>query len=114
MEILNNIWVALTTENELWINVQSIPLTFIDAIVSMLLFTSILNIKSTRTQKIRYLLCTAILGILCTLTMANHLKIPVLNEVLCRIYVLGIIAWMSLILAYLWSLGRNSKYEKTS
>lgn len=61
-----------------------------------------------------YTLFISVLGILCTLTMANHLKIPVLNEVLCRIYVLGIIAWMSLILAYLWSLGRNSKYEKTS
>lgn len=53
-------------------------------------------------------------GIICTLTMANHDKIPLLNEILCRIYVLGIIVWMSLILAYLWSLGRNSMYEKTS
>ena len=66
MEILNNIWTALTTENVTLINVFSIPLTFIEAIVSTLLFTTVLNIKSTRRQKITYILFIAILGIICT------------------------------------------------
>ncbi len=61
-----------------------------------------------------FTLIMSVLGIVCTLTMANRENIPIFNEVLCRIYVFGIIAWMSLILAYSWSLGRNLKYEKLS
>lgn len=66
MEILNNIWVALTTENELWINVQSIPLLFIEQYVMMSLFITILNIPSTQKQKIIYLSITVPLGVICT------------------------------------------------
>lgn len=66
MEILNNIWVALTTENELWINVQSIPLLFIEQYVMMSLFITILNIPSTKKQKIIYLSITVPLGVICT------------------------------------------------
>lgn len=66
MEMLNNLWVALTTENQLWIKIQSVPLTFIEAFVSMLLFTSILNIKATKVQKLQYVTFATVLGILCT------------------------------------------------
>lgn len=51
MEILNNIWLALTTENQLALNIVAIPLTFVEAIVSTLLFTTFLNIDATRKQK---------------------------------------------------------------
>ena len=66
MEILNNIWLALTTENQLALNIVAIPLTFVEAIVSTLLFTTFLNIDATRKQKITYILFIAILGILTT------------------------------------------------
>ena len=66
MEILNNIWSALTTSNQFALNLLSIPLTFIEAIVSTLLFTTFLNINSTNKQKITYILLIAILGIITT------------------------------------------------
>lgn len=45
---------ALTTENPQIITLISIPFTFIEAYVSMLLFTIILNITSTKQQRIIY------------------------------------------------------------
>lgn len=54
MEILQTIWNSLTTENEMLINIILIPFTLIEAIVCMLLFTTILNISSTTKQKILY------------------------------------------------------------
>lgn len=66
METLNNLWVALATENQLWINIQSIPLLFIELYVMMLLFLTILNIPSTKKQRIIYLSITVPLGVICT------------------------------------------------
>ena len=54
MEILQTIWNALTTENEILINFISFPMLVLELIVSMLLFTTILNIKVTTKQKITY------------------------------------------------------------
>ena len=48
MEILNNIWLALTTENEVLINILAVPFLLIETTVTMLLFTSLLNIKATK------------------------------------------------------------------
>ena len=60
MEILNNIWLALTTSNQVALNIITIPLTFIEAIVSTLLFTTFLNINASKKQKITYILFIAI------------------------------------------------------
>ena len=51
METLNTVWTALTTTNDELINIISIPMYFIDAYVVMILFTTILNIESTKKQK---------------------------------------------------------------
>lgn len=64
MEIFQSIWTALTTPNEFLTNILSIPLAFLDAFISMLFFTSILNIKTPRKQKLEYVL---ILGLLTNL-----------------------------------------------
>lgn len=66
MEMLNNLWVALTIENQLWINVQSIPLLFVELYVTMSLFLTILDISSTKKQRIIYLSITVPLGVICT------------------------------------------------
>ena len=55
MEILNNIWAALSTENEMLINTFSIPCTFLESFIMFLLFTSILKINYTRRQKIIFI-----------------------------------------------------------
>ena len=56
MEILQTIWTALTTPNDgltaIIFNKFGIPFIFIELTVNMLLFTTILNIKATRKQKI--------------------------------------------------------------
>lgn len=66
MEILNNIITALTTENQLWINIQSIPLLFIELYVMMSFFLTILDIPSTKKQRMIYLSITVPLGVICT------------------------------------------------
>ena len=62
MEILQTIWTALTTENELLIKITSMPMLILELIVSMLLFTTILNIKSTKKQKILYISILSLIG----------------------------------------------------
>lgn len=66
MEMLNNLWVALTTENEMIINIFSIPFLLMETTITMLLFTTILNIQSTRKSKITYVSFAVILGAICT------------------------------------------------
>lgn len=62
MEILQTIWTALTTENELLIKITSMPMLILELIVSMLLFTTILNIKTTRKQKFFYVFTLSLIG----------------------------------------------------
>lgn len=64
MEFLNNIWIALTTQNAQLIDIISIPLTMLELYLTMELFISLLNIDSTKKQKIIYLAITIPLGLL--------------------------------------------------
>lgn len=54
MEIFQTIWNVLTTENEVITNIICSPLTFLEVYISMLLFTSILNIETTRNKNLIY------------------------------------------------------------
>ena len=54
MNTLQTIWSALTVENEMLIKFIAIPLTYIDALVCMLFFTSILDIKTSKKRKVIY------------------------------------------------------------
>ena len=56
MEILNNIWNALTTENEMLMRMLSIPLTLFEDYLSFLLFSSFLKINYTKSQKYIYVI----------------------------------------------------------
>jgi len=62
MEILSNIWNALCIENEVIINIVSIPLTILEAFIMLNLFTSILKIKHSKYQD---LIFTFIFGLTC-------------------------------------------------
>lgn len=64
MEVFNNIWNALTTENELLINIIFMFLVFLESFVMYSLFTSILRIKSTKEQSFTF---TCIFAIICVL-----------------------------------------------
>ena len=52
MEIFQTIWTALTTPNETLSTILMFPIYFIDALVNMLLFTTILDIKAEKKNKI--------------------------------------------------------------
>ena len=65
MELLNNIWNALTTRNEYLVNILSIPFTIIETILLMSLFLSILDIHSNNKQKIIYVSLISIISIFC-------------------------------------------------
>ena len=84
MEILNTIWTALTTENELLTNFVIIPLYFIEAYVSMQLFSVVLNINATKKQKQIYILVVGCLAILIklffTIPYSTYLNIDEANE----------------------------------
>lgn len=89
MEIIQTIWTSLTTPNEGIIsfifNDFGFPFIFIELTVNMLLFTSVLNISSNKTQKITYVLSSALISFLSILifpkiyvTYINMLTWPLL------------------------------------
>lgn len=53
-----------------------------------------------------------ILEIVCVNTMNLRNKIPLLNEVLCRGYILGTIIWTTCLIAYVWSLSDKNKEKR--
>ena len=55
MITLQTIWSALTTQNEELIKFLAIPLTFLDAYIGLLFFTSILNIQTNTKNKLLYI-----------------------------------------------------------
>ena len=62
MQILQNVWTALTTENEGLVALINIPLSFIEAYLSLLIFTSFFNITTTAKKISIYILVFPILG----------------------------------------------------
>ncbi len=64
MEILQTIWTAMTTPNEVALSIVGFFSCFPEAIVNMLLFTTILNINCTRKLKIIYVFSICIIAIL--------------------------------------------------
>ena len=64
MEILNNIWMALSTPNEGLINALAFPFLLIENYLCLLLFSYILNMKITNKQKFLYIVLTSVEGII--------------------------------------------------
>lgn len=62
MEIFQTIWTALTTPNETLSTILMFPIYFIDAFVNMLLFTTLLDIKSEKKSKLIYVVSISIIA----------------------------------------------------
>ena len=71
MEILQTIWSSLTTENIGLTNYICIPLAFIEIYISMLLFTTLLNIDATKKQKVIYVFLMSFISIISRLIIPN-------------------------------------------
>ena len=54
MDILQTIWSAMSTPNESLVKIILILISYLDAFVGMLFFTTLLNIKSTAKRKLMY------------------------------------------------------------
>lgn len=88
MEIFQSIWTALTTPNEFLTNILSIPLAFLDAFVCMILFTTILNITTTRKQRLLYVLIFGTFTSLTNLIISNSFIILLLSVILWPVLVI--------------------------
>ena len=95
MEILQTIWTALNTENEMMIKIINIPFAFVEMYISMLLFTTILNIKASKKQKLLYVLILGVLGLITVWfvpkpynTFVNIIACPILVYFLFKINIL--------------------------
>lgn len=103
MQILQNVWTALTTENATIIALQGIPLTFIEAYVSMLIFTTFFNINSSLKSKMLYVISFSSLGclirflipdpygafiniIICPILIKYYFKISLLKSILSELF----------------------------
>ena len=68
MEMLNNIWIALSTENVELLNYIFIPLSLLENYLILLLFINLFNIKCSKKQKLLYVflaaLCSKVVSIL--------------------------------------------------
>ncbi len=62
MEIFQTIWAALTNENELLSRIVFIPITFLETYINMLLFTTLLKINASKSNKLKYFYFVSILG----------------------------------------------------
>lgn len=88
MEILQTIWTALTTPNEGLIMLISIPLNFLEAYIAMTLFLTLLNIKSTRRQKIEYVCIFSVLAIIARLLLSNNLYVQFIQMIVWPVLVI--------------------------
>ena len=62
MDILQTIWTAMTTPNESLVKIIFIPFTYLEAFINMLYFTTVLNIKAPKKNKLIYVLIYGSLG----------------------------------------------------
>lgn len=64
MEILNNLWMAISTPNEVLTNIILTPLFFVENFLIMNIFLAILNISATKKQKLIYTISMSIVSFL--------------------------------------------------
>lgn len=64
MNLLQTIWAALTTENETLTLILCAPLTFLEAYISALLFTTLLDINTNKKKIIYYVIVFSLIAII--------------------------------------------------
>ena len=64
MEMLNNIWMALSTENLILINFMLVPFIFLENTLALMLFVNLLNIKCSFKHKLLYITFSSICNII--------------------------------------------------
>ena len=73
MEILQNFWNLMTTPNEKVVALISIPCLFIETYIYMKLFTTILDIKTTKKKEIIFVISLSVFGSIVNILHANFI-----------------------------------------
>lgn len=74
MELLNNMWIALTTPNETLISIILIPSAIIEGILTLIIFTSILNLETNKKQAIIYVIISSLITLISTYLLPSPLN----------------------------------------
>lgn len=85
MEILNNIWMVLSSPNEELVNVIMMLATFIENYLIMTLFSTFLNIQSTKKQRLIYSISIPLIGIV-AMYILPHLFFILFNYIIMIIF----------------------------
>ena len=80
MEIFQTIWTALTTENELLTNIIVLPIGFIESLIDLSLFTTVLNLNIGNKARTIYIAFFSIFVYLSNIFIPNPIK-SILNLV---------------------------------
>ena len=75
MEILNNIWLAFSTENEMLVNIILIPAFFIESLLTFSLLKQLFNITCSNKEKNIYIFSLSIEGIISSLFIPSPFNI---------------------------------------
>lgn len=98
-QFLNNIWIALSTENPVLMNILMIPITVIENYLSMKIFLTIFNATATKKQVFWYVILTLIISRL----SANFILTPfnVILNYSCIIIFIKLIFGFSILKCFL-------------
>ncbi len=125
MQILQTIWTALTTENEGLVALINIPLSFIEAYLSLLIFTSFFNITTTAKKISIYILVFPILGcisrviipepygtlfnfIICPILIMSIFKVNIIKAIFSELFPIIISGIIDIILSKIFSILFNT------
>lgn len=70
MNILNNLWLAISTPNEELVKIVCVFLLFIEAPLSFSLINNVFNLSCTKKQKYLYILVVSIVGTLASFILS--------------------------------------------
>lgn len=83
MELLNNIWTALTTPNETLMNIILMPNSIIESLLIFVIFTTILQLKYTSKQFYKYIISCCIINFMNIYILPSPLNILFTYITLC-------------------------------
>ena len=131
MEIFQTIWTALSTPNQLLVDILGIPFTFVEIYLYSLLFTTILNITYTKKQQLLYVVLFSfttliinsfvpkiytsfVLIIICPIYIICIFKTNILKAIIAEFLPLLITVILELIISKIYSLFVDISYESAA
>ncbi len=75
MDFLNNIWVALSTPNEVLMKFLSLPMLCIEIPLTLYLLISVFKLTTTKKQSLLYIVITILTGIISTYFLNNPFNV---------------------------------------